>query len=323
MKEAASSLAWAFVVVVLSSISGAGAQSFPTKPIRIIVPFGAGTVTDQAGRYIGQKLTVATGQTAIIDNRPGANGIIGAQAGAQAAPDGYTIVFGTNTTQCANQFLYKKLPYDPLKDFAAITKTVQGGIVLVVNAASPAKSLQELIALAKQKPGKLSYGSANSVTLVGMEQLKALSGVDIVNVPYKTLPAVLTDIIGGQIDMAFGDGVTVMPLVRAGKLRALAISTPKRMAVFPDLPTAIEQGVPGFEVTGWLALFAPAKTPPELIAKLNSLIVASLKTPEAVEFFGKNGWEPQPGTPEELDAFVRNETEKWGRMIKTAGIQPE
>jgi tripartite-type tricarboxylate transporter receptor subunit TctC len=187
----------------------------------------------------------------------------------------------------------------------------------------PVKNLQELISFARQRPQKLNFGSANSVTLVGMEQLKQLAGIEAVHVPYKALPAVLSDILGGHIDMAFGDTPTVMPLVRPGKLRVLAISTAQRMSAFPDVPTVSEQGVPGYEILGWLALFAPAKTPRDATAKLNTVVVAALKTREAADFFGRNGWQPVPSTPAELGAFTNSETERWGRMIKAAGIQPE
>ena len=299
------------------------AQTFPEKPVRLIVPFGAGTVTDQTGRFLGQKMTEVLGQNVIVDNRPGANGIIGAEATAQAPADGYTLMIGTNTTQAANLVLYKKLPYDPRTDFTAVTHLVTGGIVLVVHPSLPVKSVRDLVAIAKQKPGQMSFGWANSVSLVGMEQLKSLAGVDITSVPYKTLPAALTDILGGRIEMTFGDSVTVMPFVRSGRLKALAISTPRRMAVFPDLPTVAEQGVPGYEIAGWLALFAPARTPAPIVSRINGVVGKILRAPEAVEFFGRNGWEPVPGTPEDLASFVRSEVDRWGRMIKAAGIQPE
>ncbi len=312
------------LLLALFAVPGVySAETYPSRPIRFIVPFGAGTVTDHTARLIGRKITGSMGQPVVVDNRPGANGIIGSQAAAQAVPDGYTLVMGTNTSHAANLALYKKLPYDPVKDFVPISNAVAGGIVLVANPVVPARNIQELVGLAKQRPGKLTYGSANSATLVGMEQLKALSGITMVNVPYKTVPAMVTDLLGGQIDIAFGDTFTMMPLIQSGKLRSLGISTPKRMSAFPHIPTVAEQGVPGFNITAWLAVFAPAGTPPEIIAKLNGVIVAGLKTQEVAEFFGRNGWEPAPSTPEELRMLVRNEIERWGRMIKAAGIQPE
>jgi len=299
------------------------ADSYPDRPIRLIVPFAAGTVTDQTGRYIGQKMTIALGQNVIVDNRPGANGVIGAQAAATATADGYTIVIGTSSTNAANVSLYKKLPYDAMNDFAPISKLVIGGQVLVVNPALGVKSVQELLSLARAKPGQLTFGWGNSTSQVGMAHFKALAAIEMTGVPYKGIPAALNDILGGRIDMAIGDSVTVMPLVKSNRLRALAITTPKRISVFPDLPTVAEQGLPGYEIAGWLSLYAPAKTPVPTINKLNTVVVQALSTPEAAEFFGRSGWDVVPSTPGELGAYTRQEIQRWSRLIQSAGIVPE
>jgi tripartite-type tricarboxylate transporter receptor subunit TctC len=303
--------------------AGAQAQAFPNKPLRFVVPFGAGTTTDQAARYIARYVTETTRQPVIVDNKPGANGFIALQYVLGQPADGYTIVIGTNTTHAANASLFKKLPYDPVADFVPISGIIVGGVVLAVSPNTPANNVQELIALARQKPGKLSFGSGNSSSRAGGEVMKELAGVDILHVPYKTLPMAITDVIGGQIDMVFGDAPAVMPLVRSGKLRALGVSTRNRMPGYENIPTIAEQGVPGYEVSGWLAAFAPKGTPSDVADKLNALIVQVMKTPEAAKYFGDNAWTPIPGTREELAQFQRAEIARWTRLVRAAGIEPE
>jgi tripartite-type tricarboxylate transporter receptor subunit TctC len=303
--------------------ASAQAQGFPNKPMRFVVPFGAGTTTDQAARFIAKYVTDQTRQPVIVDNKPGANGFIALQYVLSQPADGYTIVIGTNTTHAANASLFKKIPYDPVADFVPLSGVIIGGVVLAINAATPANNVQELIALAKKNPGKMTFGSGNSSSRAGGEVFKELAGVNVLHVPYKTLPMAITDVMGGQIDMVFGDAPAIMPLVRGGKLKALGVSTSKRMPGYETIPTIAEQGVPGYEVSGWLAAFAPKGTPNDVADKLNALIVGAMKTPEAAKYFGDNAWTPIPGTRDELAKFQRIELERWARLVKNAGIEPE
>ena len=299
------------------------AAGFPNKPIRIVVPFAAGTTTDQAARYISQHITEQTKLPIIVDNRAGANGFIALQYLLQQPADGYTIVIGTNTTHAANSALFKKLPYDPVADFVPLTGVTIGGVVLTVSPNMPANNVAELVALLKKSPGKYTFGSGNSSSRGGGEVFKDLAGVDIVHVPYKALPMAITDLMGGQIDMVFGDAPAVMPQVRAGKLKALGVSTRSRMPGYEEIPTIAEQGVRNYEVTGWLAAFAPKGTPPDVADKLSKMIGDIMRTSDADKFFGANAWKPIPGTGAELAAFQKSELEKWQRLVRHAGIQPE
>ncbi|MBK6472620.1 MAG: tripartite tricarboxylate transporter substrate binding protein [Betaproteobacteria bacterium] len=299
------------------------AANFPDRIVRIVVPFGAGTTTDQAARFIAQRITEQTKQTVIVDNKAGANGFIGVQYMLSQPADGYTILIGTNTTHAANSALFKKLPYDPVADFIPLTGVIVGGVVLTVSPNMPVKNVPELIALLKKSPGKYTFGSGNSSSRGGGEVFKDLAGVDILHVPYKALPMAITDLMGGQIDMVFGDAPAVMPHVRAGKLKALGVSTRTRMPGYEDIPTVAEQGVPNYEVTGWLAAFAPKGTPADVADKLSKMIADIMRTPEAEKFFGANAWKPIPSTGTELAAFQKVELEKWQRLVKNAGIQPE
>lgn len=313
--------------VLLATAAGTAlaqtAATYPNKPIRIVVPFGAGTTTDQAARFIGQRITEQTKQPVIVDNKAGANGFIGLQYLLSQPADGYTIVIGTNTTHAANSALFKKLPYDPVADFIPLTGVIVGGVVLTVAPSMPVNNVAELIALVKKNPGKYTFGTGNSSSRGGGEVFKDLAGVDIVHVPYKALPQAITDLMGGQIDMVFGDAPAVMPQVRAGKLKALGVSTRTRMPGYEDIPTIAEQGVRNYEVTGWLAAFAPKGTPADVAEKLSKMIADIMRTPEADKFFGANAWKPIPGTGAELAAFQTVEMEKWQRLVKNAGIQPE
>ena len=306
-----------------ASTAFAQAQAFPNKPIKIVVPFGAGTTTDLAARFVAKYLGDATKQPVIVDNKPGANGFIALQYVLAQPADGYTIVIGTNTTHAANAALFKKLPYDPVADFMPITAMIVGGVVLAVAPTTPANNAQELIALAKAKPGRLTFGSGNSSSRAGGEVMKELAGVDILHVPYKTLPMAITDLMGGQIDMVFGDAPAIMPHVKAGKLKALGVSTKSRMPGYEDIPTIMEQGVAGYEVSGWLAVFAAKGTPPDIADRLNALIVPIMKSPEAAKYFGDNAWKPIAGSRDELAQFQKAEVARWSRLVKAAGIEPE
>lgn len=298
------------------------AQGYPSKPITIVVPFGAGTTTDQVGRFLSQHLTNETKQPVIIDNKAGASGSIGIQFAVRQPADGYTFMLGTNTTHAANLSLFKELPYDPVNDCVPISNLIIGGVVLVVRADHPAKNVQDLVGMMKKNPGKLTFGYGNSSSRAGGEVMREKAKVDILPVPYKTLPNALTDLVGGQIDMVFGDAPGVMPLVHAGKLKALGVSTKQRVVHYSDIPTIAEQGVEDYEVSGWIAAFGIKGTPPEIIARLNQIIVPAMQTPEAQQQFGTQGWTPVPGTPQELKEFQLSEIQRWADIVKAAGIQP-
>ena len=296
---------------------------YPERPITFIVPFAAGSATDQLARALGASIAADTKQAVIVDNKAGASGMMAAQAAARAPADGYTVLISTNTTHAANEHLYKKLPYDPVKDFVPVTGLGKGGQVLVVRADAPYKSVADLLAKAKKEPGKLSFGSGSSSSRVAGELFKQLSGTDILHVPYKSNPLAITDLLGGQIMMMITDTSTGVPQVQAGKLRALGVSTAKRMPMLPDVPTIDEAGVKGYDMGYWFAAYVPAHTPAPVVQRLNELLHAGLKTPAAKAFFDTSGGEPFPTTPEQLAKFQAEETAKWGRVIKKAGIEPE
>jgi len=301
----------------------AAAQDFPSKPITFIVPFAAGSATDQLGRAIGQGVAEQTGQSVVIENKPGASAMIGAQAAARAAADGYTVLITTNTTQAANEHLYKTLPYDPVKDFAPLTLLGKGGQFMVVNPASPAKSVAEFLALAKKSPGKLSFGSGSSSSRIAGELLQQMTGVKLLHVPYKSNPLAITDLLGGQIDMMVTDSATGLPQVEAGKLRALGFTGSERSPLAPDLPTIAEAGVPGYEMGYWFGAYVPAGTPDAVVAKLNDLLIKATQGKAARHFYTSTGTTPATSTPKELAAFQRSESQKWGDIIKKAGIKAE
>ena len=310
-------------VVALALPGLARPQAFPAKPIVFVVPFAAGSATDQLARALGQSITEQTKQAVVVDNKAGASGMMAAQASARAAPDGYTVLITTNTTHAANEHLYKKLSYDPVKDFVPVTGLGKGGQVLVVNTNSPYKTVSELLAAARKNPGKLSFGSGSSSSRMAGEMLKQLSHTEILHVPYKSNPMAITDLLGGQIDFMITDTSTGMPQVKAGKLRALGYSTQKRSTQLPDVPTIDEAGVKGYDMGYWFAAYVPAGTPAPVVARLNELLQAGVKSAAAKQFFDTAGSEPWVTTPEELARFQASETQKWGKVIKAAGIEPE
>jgi len=299
------------------------AQEYPAKPVTFFVPFAAGSATDTLARSLGQGVTAETKQNVVIDNRPGANGIIATQAFIRTAADGYSVIIGTNTTHAANEHLYKKIPYDPVRDFTPITTIARGGQVMVVHPRVPVKTVQEFIALAKRQPGKLTFGSGSSSSRVASELFQQMAGLKLVHVPYKSNPMAVTDLVGGHIDMMITDVVTGLPQVQAGKLRALGVSSPKRLPNVPDLPTIDEAGVKGYELTFWFAAYTPAKTPPAVAARLRELFINATKSPSAQSFFQTTGIEPWTTTSAELVKFQAAESAKWAKVIKAAGIEPE
>ncbi len=310
--------------LLASSASVALAQAYPSKAIRIVVPFPPGGSTDILARIVGQKLTAAWGQQVIIDNKPGAGGTLGAAEVARSAADGYTLLMGAVHHTIATS-VYPKLAYDFQKDFAPVTVLAIVPNVLVLNPAVPAKSVKELIVYAKANPGKLTYGSAGMGTahhLIG-EQFNLLAGVEILHVPYKGSAPAVADLVGGQVSIMYDTVASALPHIKAGKLRALAVATPKRSSALPDVPTIAEAALPGFEVTTWFGLLGPAKTPKEIVTQLNNEIVKILNMPDVRQRLAESGAEPVGNTPEQMAAQIRNETAEFAKIVKQARVTVE
>ena len=309
--------------MVVASLPG-HAQTFPEKPITFVVPFAAGTATDQIARALGTQITAETKQAVVIDNKAGASGFIASQSVAKAPADGYTVLITTNTTHAANEHLFKKLPYDPVKDFSPVAALGKGGQIMVVNPTFPAKSVAEFIALAKKEPGKYSFGSGSSSSRMAGELLQQMADIKLLHVPYKSNTLAVTDLLGGQINMMITDTATGLPQVKAGKLRALGFSSSTRSTLAPDVPTIAEAGVKGYEMGYWFAAYAPAKTPPAVVKRLNELLVKAAKSEAAkTAFYEPTGTEVFTSSPEELAKFQAGESQKWGRIVKAAGIEAE
>lgn len=308
-----------------NSVSAQSDSQYPIKAIRMIVPSAPGSGPDIMARAIGQKLTESLGQPVVIDNRPGAGGIIGSGAAAKSPPDGYTLIMSNAGAHAVNASLYAKLPYDPIRDFAPVTLVAMAPNILIVHPALPVRSVKELIALAKAKPGELTFGSGGngSTAHLSGEMFKTMAGINIVHVPFKGSPAAVIGVISGQIAMAFPNIPPALPHVRSGKLKALAVTTAKRSAAVPELPTVAEAGLPGYEATAWFGVLAPAATPPQIIAKLNAAIVKSLRTREMQERLAAEGTEPVGNTPEQFAQTVRNDIAKWAKVVKSSGARPE
>jgi tripartite-type tricarboxylate transporter receptor subunit TctC len=302
----------------------AQAQSFPEKSITFVVPFAAGTATDQIARALGNGVTAESRQPVIIDNRAGASGFIASQYVAKAAPDGYTVLVTTNTTHAANEHLYRKMPYDPVKDFAPVAALGKGGQIMVVRPDFAAKTVAEFVALAKKEPGRYSFGSGSSSSRMAGELLQQMADVKLLHVPYKSNTLAVTDLLGGQIDMMITDTATGLPQVKAGKLRAIGVSSAARSPLAPDVPTISEAGVKGYEMGYWFAAYAPAKTPPAVVRRLNELLVKAARSEAAKSaFYEPTGTEVFTTSPEELAKFQAGESQKWGRIVKAAGIEAE
>lgn len=300
------------------------AQQFPNKPITFIVPFAAGTATDQLARKLGQIISDEIHQPVIVDPRAGANGIIGAQVAAKAKNDGYTVFITTNTTQAANQFFYSKLPYDPVKDFEPITLLGTGGLMLVVNNNATYHNVVEFVKYVKDRPGKLSFGSSTSSSRMAAELFNQMAGTSMVNVPYRSNPAAITDVIGGQIDVIFTDMATGLSQSSSGTVKALAVSTAQRNPRAPQVPTIGEEAaLRGYELHYWFAAYAPAGTPKPIIDRLNQILVKAVASPAANDFYMTTGHMPEVSTPDELRKFQETEAVKWHRIITAAGIKPE
>jgi tripartite-type tricarboxylate transporter receptor subunit TctC len=314
-------------VVALAAVAAGGtaaAQTYPSRPVRFIVPYAAGGGVDIVTRTLAQKLAELFNQSVVVDNRPGASTNIGSEAVAKAAPDGYTLLMGS-PANAVNGSLFARLPYDTLRDFAPVSLIGYGPLVLVVHPSLPARSVKDLLALCKSRPGQLSYasgGNGSSQHLAG-EMLKVVTKIDIIHVPYKGAAPALVDLIGGQTAFMFNNTLEVLPYVKAARLRPLAVASAKRAAVLPEVPTFAESGLPGFEATVWWGVLAPAATPREVVARLNAEIVRALRAPEVKERFTGLGAETVGSTPEHFGDFLKTETVKWAKVIKASGIRAD
>jgi len=313
----------ASLAALLLSLGSATAQTYPDKPIRILVGFAAGGPADISARLIADRFAEAWGQPVVVENVTGAAGNLATDRVAKAAPDGYTLLLAASATIVTNPSLYQKLPFDPVKDLAPVTQICFTPNILAVPTDVPAKSVTELVAFVRAHPGALTYGSAGVGTsqhLAG-ELFKTMAGIDIQHVPYRGIAAVMPDLLGGRLTMAFGNISAILPLVREGKLRALAVSSPRRSASVPDLPTMIEAGFAGFDSTAWFALMVPAGTPQPIIEKLHHETVRILGLPEVRKRFDALGMEPVGNTPAEFAAEIARETPQWAKVIRDAGIK--
>ena len=314
------------ILIAVGALSfglAAHADTYPSKPITIIVPFGPGSATDTIARVVAQQLGVALKQSVVVEDRPGANGALSALYVARAAPDGYTLFMSTNSPHSAAPFLMKNIGYDPVKDFTAITRMGSYTLMLCVHPSIPAKSVKELIEYAKANPGKLSFASGNTSGVVAGETLKHWAEIDILHVPYKSAPPALNDVLAGRVSMMFTDLTTGLPHVKAGTLRALAVTRLKRSTLIPELPTLDEAGVTGFDMDSWAGIFAPAGTPADIITLLNGELRKIIDSSEVKSTLGNVGFEAFSSSPKELDDFVKVQLGKWGKMVKDAGIQPD
>ena len=315
---------WAIVTgiaLIVGATGGVMAADYPTKPIRLVVPFPPGGTTDILARAVAQKLSEAWNEQVVVDNRPGAGGNIGADLVAKAAPDGYTLVMGTVGTHAINPNLYAKMPYDHVKDFAPVILVAGVPNVLVVNPSLPVHSVKELIDYAKANPGKLNFASSGNGTSIHLsgELFKTMAGVQMTHVPYKGSAPALSDLMGGQVQLMFDNLPSSLGLIKAGKLRALAVTSASRAAALPDVPTIAESGLPGFEASSWFGILAPAGTPHEVVAKLNGAVAAWLATPEAKEKLLAQGAIAAGGTPEAFAKHIDSETAKWAKVVKASG----
>lgn len=305
--------------------AGALAQAWPNKPIRAVVPFAAGSATDQIGRAFAEKMAATLGQPVVVDNKPGANGMLGADIVAKAAPDGYTILVGTNSTNAALKYLMKKLPYDQDTAFAPVAYLGQVPLIVAVNNEVPAKTLKELVDLAKAKPpGHITFASASTSQLVSTEMLSSMAGIKMTNVPFKSGPDAMTNLIGGQVMLFTADFAVMLPQHKGGKVRGLAVTSMRRSPAVPELPTVNEAlGLKDYELIAYFAAFAPAGTPADVVNKLNAAFNAAAGSKEIQDRFAAIGLTVEPGTPDALAQRTRTETAKWARAIKDAKIEPQ
>jgi len=311
--------------VSASAMPALAQADYPSKPVRMLIGFPPGQATDTLGRAIAQKLSQQLGQQFVVENKPGAAGIIATQAAMSSPPDGYTLLVSSSGPLAVNPGLYTKLPYDPIKDFAPVAGIAIVPLVLVTNPSFPVTSVKELVATAKAKPKSVNYASGGSgvTNHLVMEMFRGAAGVDMTHIPYKGGPPALTDLIGGQVNVMFETSVAALPFVKQGKLRALAVSSSKRIAAAPDLPTVAELGYPGFSGVPWVAIMAPANTPAPIVAKLNAEVNKALNSKDIREQFLAQGVEPMQMSPDELGGFVKTELAKWTKAVKDSGAKVE
>jgi tripartite-type tricarboxylate transporter receptor subunit TctC len=299
------------------------ADNYPSKPITLVAVFGPGSASDTICRVIAQPLSAALKESVIVENRPGANGALAAQYVARSAPDGYTLLMGTNSPLSAVPFMMKSPPYDAVKDFAPVTRVGSFTLMLVIHPSIPAKNMKELMAYAKANPGRLSFASANTSGIVAGETLKHWAEIDLLHVPYKNTPTALQDLIAGRVSMMFTDLTTGLPHVQSGALRALAVTRLHRSSLFPELPTMDEAGVTGFDMDSWAGIVAPAGTPPEIVTRLNTELRKIIDSPDIKKMLGRVGFEAFSSSPKEMEDTIKVQLGKWGKMVKDAGIHPE
>ena len=316
-------LAEGIVAAAMVLFAAPAVAQFPSKPIKIIVPFPAGSATDVVARILGQSVSNAIGQPVLIDNTAGADGAIGAADVMNSAPDGYTVLLATNSPMSAVPSLRKNPPFDPVTDFAPVTDVGRYTFFLYVNAALPFKTLGEMIAHAKSNPGKLNYGTGNATGIVSFAQIGSLAGIDIAHIPYKGEPAAVTDLVANRVQMMIATLTTGGAHVRDGKLRAIATTLPRRSPAFPEVQTMAEAGMPQFAIVSWAGLFAPAKTPKEVIERLNREFTAAMKRPDVLAAMEKQAFLLNPSTPEQLGEHVKAQKEAYARILRAAGVQPE
>ena len=316
----------AFLAVLLAAAAVvANGQAYPVKPIRLVVPFAPGGSADLVGRLLAQQMSEAWGQPVVVENKPGASGMIGNEFVARSAPDGYTLTVGTLGPFAVNQTLFEKVPYDNVRDFAPVTLTGISSHILVAHPSLPVHNVNELIALARAKPGQLTFASSGTgnATHLTFELFKARAGIDIVHVPYKGGGPAMADLVGGQVAFSFASMASAVPFAQAGRLRPIAVSGGQRSALFPDVPTVAEQALPGFASEDWQGILAPAKTPAEVIAKLNGEIGRILALPKTRETLNAAGFDARPSTPQWFGEFIQAETLKWARLLKGIGIKAQ
>jgi tripartite-type tricarboxylate transporter receptor subunit TctC len=314
----------AIILLLAASFGCACAQTYPTRPVRLIVPFAPGGSNDTVARLVAHKLAERWGQQVVVDNRPGAGGNIGSEIVAKAAADGHTLLMGSSQL-AVNASLYSNLPFDAVRDLAPVSMVASTIYVLALNPALPARSVKELIALAKSRPGAINYasGGAGSPLHMGAELFKFLAGVDMVHIPYKGGAPAVAAVLSGEAHLLFGSVTTVLPQIKAGRLRALAVTSAARSGLLPELPTVAEAGVPGYEIINWYGVLAPSHTSARTIAKLNADIGAVLRSTEVKERLAANATEPHAGTPEQFASYLKSEISKWAPFIKASGARPE
>jgi tripartite-type tricarboxylate transporter receptor subunit TctC len=298
-------------------------NTYPTRPIRLIAPFAPGGPSDTLARLMSQKLNESLGQPVIVDNRPAAAGVVGFEMVAKSVPDGYTVLLGSSGGLTMNPSLYAKLPYEPRRDYQPITQIESGPQILVVNPSVAAKSVQELISLAKSKPGQINFASAGTGNRLASELFKAQAALDIVNVPYKGTSQALADVIGGQVQMMMASAISALPQMKAGKLRGLAVTSTKRAVILPDLPTVAESGLPGYESTSWHGVLVPAGTPSPVVTRLHTESVRALHQPDVKERLSSMGYEVVASTPQQFTAYIAEQRAKYDKLIRQIGIKAE